>query len=1288
MEIVKKSFIWLSFFIIALCGVLVFLDFVAIKYSLQSITGNFGEIDVTPIIIIRVSLSVFIIIVVYLFRETILSFILSKTDTNSTAKDFKHVLLSIQDAVISTDKYGKIKRINKAAEEIIGYKYKEVKDRNIATVLNLFSHKSEKEILYNPVVELFAGHSSNIKYKHLVLRNNFNKTYFVTVNANLVKNSKNKTEGTVLIIRDIAEKSNIIQELNESRNEANILLSNMKEGIFVVNNEGEIIRWSKGSELIFNTQSDEVIGKYVWDIIPEYIIYRNYEFDVQKYKETILDSLSDNTNEFMNKKLYQTIKNPDGKIKNIESYNINYKNNNKYYIASIIRDITEETERKETILKSENKFNKIFELSPIGILIADLYSGKIIDLNQSFERMFEWEKSEIVGKTTLEINFWISNSEKLSYVRNLIKNHEVKDFNVKMKTKKGKDLICSLSGTVINSNERSLVISYLEDITGKVNEEIELQKITAELEEKVKHRTLELELINDNLQEQIFERINTENALRESEAKFRGLIEQLPIGIYRTSTNGSILQTNPAIANILGFDSEEELKSYKFYDFFESRDKRNELYYLEKFAGEIIREETKFVKKDDSIIWVYNNAKAIRDSAGNIIIDGTIEDITYRKHAQAALLESKEKYRKLFDNLSEIYLSINENGNLMEISPSFEKISGFQIKDFLGKNINSILSNDDANNYFVMSYQNIKEPANFIISIKNNQNKICFLSLNLKPNFVGDLLQGFDGIARNISGEIEHNNITETLYAISRAVNSTDSLDELFSNIHKALSNIIDTTNFFFALVDYDNNLIQFPYLVDEVDEPIEAIPYDTPDSYTAKVIMSGEPILRRFEEIEFHNKKDDITGTYSLVWLGVPLKVKEKVIGAIVVQSYKDYFLYNEEDIGLLQSVSDQVALAIERKRNQIALDNQFKFVQNLLEAIPNPVYYKDLKTKKYILCNKAFADHIGYSENLIIGKTISELIDIEYAKEFESYDDTIINQNGIQSYQAVFKSKSGTDFNSIVYRSIFVDSEGNPAGIVGAINDITATKKAEAEIIKALKKEQELGELKSNFISMVSHEYRTPLQAMMMSTELLHDYWEKLNEDSREKQFDRIKNSIKTLNSMLDDVILLNKSERGALVCNPAWTKLSPICESLTREIQFLAKDKCTVDFIIDNPDIKSYIDERLLHLVLTNLLSNAVKYSKINGEVLFHVSVYPDRVDFTVKDCGIGIPEVEHRRLFEPFFRSRNVGTISGTGLGLAIVKDALFAQGGTITYESVENVGTTFFVSIPYKAYEPI
>ena len=1278
MKLLKKTVIALLFLVLISTGIFVLADIIS---AMTSVNVN-HSIFIDNTFRNRFILLIVLFAIIFIYRKKLLSYIIKSNDTSTTNKDFRHVLLSIQDAVISTDKFGKVKRINKSAEDMIGYKYNELKEKNIATILNLFTHKQEKDILYNPIVELFVSKKDKINYEHLILKNRYDRTYFVSVNASVVKNESNEVEGAVIILRDVTEKSTILQELNNNRNEINLLLSNMKEGIIIVNNDGVITQWSKGTEQILELKKEDVINQFSWDIIPNLIISRDYEFDKLTYKKTVLDTLADNSKEMMNKNLSQQIKTPDGKIKNIESYNLTYKVNNQNFIATIFRDITEEKQFQGNILKSEEKFNKIFDLSPIAIMIADLYSGEIIDLNQSFESLLNWEKSQILNKTTLEINFWINKKEKIAYLKQLLRKGEVKNFIVNIKTRKGNTLICSLSGSTIIMNDRKVVINYIEDITEIVSEELKLQRITTELEDKVKTRTIELELINDNLQEQIFERINTENALRESEEKFRSLISQLPVGIYRTSLNGAILETNPALAHILGFNSVDELKDKRIYEFFENFEKRNETYFKQKFAGEILKEESKFIKSDGTIIWVFNNAKIIKDSLGNIIIDGTIEDITYRKSAQAALLESKEKYRKLFDNLSEIYLSINNNGILMEVSPSFEKISGFQIKDFLGKNIDSILSTDDVNDYFIHAYKNIKEPANFIISIKNNQNKICFLSLNLKPNIIASVIHGFEGIARDITGEIEHNNITDTLYAISRAVNLTESLDELFRYIHKALNNIVDTTNFFFALVDYDNNLIQFPYLIDEVDEPIEAIPLDTPDSYTAKVIMSGKPILRRFDDIDqLQNKKDDITGTYSLVWLGVPLIAKDKVIGAMVVQSYKDYFLYNESDIDLLQSVSDQVALAIDRKRSQIQLDNQFKFVQNLLEAIPNPVYYKDIKTKQFLLCNRAYAEHLGYTEEYIIGKTISELItDNEYSV-YDKYDDEIINQIGIQSYETVLKKNDGSIVNSIVFRSLFIDSQGVAVGIVGAINDMTATKKAEAEIIKSLKKEQELGELKSNFISMVSHEYRTPLQAMLMSTELLHDYWDKLNIDSREKQFERIKNSIITLNSMLDDVILLNKSERGALVCKRSLVNLTPICESLTREIQFLAKDRCTVDLIIENPDTNVYIDEKLTHLVLINLLSNSVKYSKSGGNVYFKVSSDNSYVNFIIQDNGIGIPEIEQKRLFEPFFRSRNVGTISGTGLGLAIVNDAIKAQEGSIRFDSIEHIGTTFYVTIP-------
>jgi signal transduction histidine kinase len=232
-----------------------------------------------------------------------------------------------------------------------------------------------------------------------------------------------------------------------------------------------------------------------------------------------------------------------------------------------------------------------------------------------------------------------------------------------------------------------------------------------------------------------------------------------------------------------------------------------------------------------------------------------------------------------------------------------------------------------------------------------------------------------------------------------------------------------------------------------------------------------------------------------------------------------------------------------------------------------------------------------------------------------------------------------------------------------------------------KALEKEKELNQLKSRFVSMTSHEFRTPLTTIMGATELLKHYSHQWNEEKKLVYFNRIHTAVNRMTQMLDDMLLLGKVEAGKWDFNPVWLNLVNFCNSVVEELQVGDTREHKVIFTVEGEATDAYIDEKLLRHILTNLLSNAIKYSPVGSDVYLFLKFLNRDVIFQVQDRGIGIPKEDQKHLFEGFYRAHNVGKISGTGLGLAIVKKAVELHKGKIKLNSEVGVGTTFTVNIP-------
>lgn len=246
---------------------------------------------------------------------------------------------------------------------------------------------------------------------------------------------------------------------------------------------------------------------------------------------------------------------------------------------------------------------------------------------------------------------------------------------------------------------------------------------------------------------------------------------------------------------------------------------------------------------------------------------------------------------------------------------------------------------------------------------------------------------------------------------------------------------------------------------------------------------------------------------------------------------------------------------------------------------------------------------------------------------------------------------------------------------------SEIAERQRLEEELRNALTAEKELSDLKSDIISVVSHEYRTPLATILSSTELLERYSCQWPEEKRQRHFQRILNSVDRLTRLINDVLVFSKAEAGKLEFNPSPLDLVELCRELVEDSQLSMRVQHTVNFTCEGSAREICLDEKLLRQILTNLLSNAIKYSPEASHVQFDLIYRDDCVQIRIEDRGIGIPAKDQGRLFEAFYRSSNVGTISGTGLGLAIVKRCVDLHGGQISVDSEVGVGTTFTITLP-------
>lgn len=254
-------------------------------------------------------------------------------------------------------------------------------------------------------------------------------------------------------------------------------------------------------------------------------------------------------------------------------------------------------------------------------------------------------------------------------------------------------------------------------------------------------------------------------------------------------------------------------------------------------------------------------------------------------------------------------------------------------------------------------------------------------------------------------------------------------------------------------------------------------------------------------------------------------------------------------------------------------------------------------------------------------------------------------------------------------------------------------------AVLERSLRQERELSEMKTNFISVVSHEFRTPLTTIQSASELLEYYeWTK---EERTEQLHQIQSEVKHMTALMEDVLFLSRTNSNKAKLNLSEFDLLKFCSQILRQMQKTFGQNYNLhsffqdlsnNISIDNLHIQNELpalivkmDEKLLRQILSNLMTNAIKYSPQNKDIDFKIIVDQQNTTFTVTDYGIGIPEEDIAHLFSAFHRGKNVGILPGTGLGLSIVKNCVDIHNGSISVQSQLNVGTEFTVVLPLNDY---
>ncbi len=367
-------------------------------------------------------------------------------------------------------------------------------------------------------------------------------------------------------------------------------------------------------------------------------------------------------------------------------------------------------------------------------------------------------------------------------------------------------------------------------------------------------------------------------------------------------------------------------------------------------------------------------------------------------------------------------------------------------------------------------------------------------------------------------------------------------------------------------------------------------------------------------------------------------------------------------------------------RKQADRALRQSEERFRSLIENALDIIMILDIDgTIRYV--SPSVEKVLGYTAAELAIKNVFESIHPDdFTNAYYSLTSAIQNSEPVRPIEFRYRHKENSWRTLEAISQPFVGSDAIPRIMVNA-RDITERKRLD-EIRLALEREKELSTLKTRFFSMASHEFRTPLSTALAAAQVLEnsgDEWEDSNK--RLRNLHRIQGAVKNMVQLLDDILTINRAETGKLEFNPKQTNLESLCSDFIEEIQLSAGNQYTLMFTCQGSAILVCLDEKLVRSILANLLSNAIKYSPQGGDVHLNLEFKQNAVLLQIQDWGIGISSDDQKQLFEPFYRGKNVRTISGTGLGLVVVKKCVDLHQGNIKIKSEVGMGTTCVVMLP-------
>ncbi|MHA8049584.1 PAS domain S-box protein [Aquirufa sp. ROCK-SH2] len=777
--------------------------------------------------------------------------------------------------------------------------------------------------------------------------------------------------------------------------------------------------------------------------------------------------------------------------------------------------------------------------------------------------------------------------------------------------------------------------------------------------------------------------INTLNSL-----KLFGLIMSL---------DGTIVYANDYTHKFLGYEP-LELNGKDFFTTLlpegEKEQRRDSFAKAVAQGGLFEERERDYITKAGQIKWVEVASTIVSELDGQRFLSIIGEDISERKKVSEALSKSNAQLQDLIDNTTDLIQIIGATGRFLFVNKAWADTMGYTEEEVKDLRLTDVLHPEFAHltneQLDILGKGGTLEEYSGVFKRKDGRR--LYVSGSVSCRFEKDVPTAFRFILHNSTAKVRAERASKLFSSIAQVAINSSNLDDLYSNIHKQLGEVIDVKNFFIAQYDPAKSYLYFPYYIDEYfNSRVHFTKRKLGNGLTEYAIMANKPLILHDDDIHqlAKEKKIYLYGVVPKVMLCVPLRIGDRVTGIIGVKSYERANKYENRDLELLDFISGQVALAIARKQAEEALARETARLNAIFEGSSHLMW----SVNKRLLLTSFNCE---YSE--LLQSELNRTPQLNFSTEKMGFQLVISNQrrNLEDFYKLAFRgqkqhfelelaTKNGQEKWLEVYLNPIFLENGQIEEVSGIARDITDLKKYQRELVEAREQAVHSLKVKEQFLANMSHEIRTPMNGVIGMIDLLA---ETPLEEEQMDYVQTIKKSSETLLHILNDILDLAKIEAGKMALHPTDVVFEEVFErlmALFSQVAHQKGNKISYHLAKDIPRVLVADETRLLQ-ILSNLTSNALKFTE-NGRVDIEVntkSITQDEVELLVqvKDTGIGISAENVEKLFSAFQQLDNSTkkVYGGTGLGLAISREFCKMMNGEIGVESKIGEGSIFWFTV--------